>query len=53
MIYCDGNTNIADDLVVYDRGIKERDKRFFVVLDVIYQKRVRVFDRGFQTPRNR
>lgn len=33
MIYCDGNTNIADGLVVYDRDIKERDKRLFVVLD--------------------
>lgn len=33
MIHCDGNTNIPDGLVVYDRGIKERDKRLFVVLD--------------------
>ena len=29
-IYCDGNTNIVDGLVDYDRGTKERDKRLFV-----------------------
>ena len=30
---CDGVANIADDLIVYGRGVKEHDKRLFAVLD--------------------
>ena len=30
---CEGVANIADDLVVFSKGTKERDRRLFVLLD--------------------
>ena len=30
---CEGVANIADDLVLFSKNTKERDRRFFAVLD--------------------
>ena len=30
---CEGVANIADDLVVFGKGTKERERRLFAVLD--------------------